>query len=48
MSKGPATAVDDRDARETRIASSAVVVGTARMGDGALLAEGAVIRSSGT
>ena len=46
MSKGPAVA-DDRDERTTQIASSAVVVGTARMGEGALLAEGAVIRSSG-
>ena len=45
MSKGPATAVDDQDERSTQIASSAVVVGTARLGEGALLAEGEVIRS---
>jgi carbonic anhydrase/acetyltransferase-like protein (isoleucine patch superfamily) len=48
MSKGPAIAViDQRAAGSVQIASSAVVVGTARLGEGALLAEGAVIRSSG-
>ena len=49
MSKGPAIAVTDRpDIRSTQIASSAVVVGSARLGERALLAEGAVIRSSGS
>jgi carbonic anhydrase/acetyltransferase-like protein (isoleucine patch superfamily) len=47
MSKGPATAVYDRDAQTTRIAGSAVVMGQARVGARALVAEGAVIRSSG-
>ena len=45
MSAGPATALAEAHARAPRIASSAVVVGTARMGEGSLLAEGAVIRS---
>src|SRR3954449_1923369 len=49
MSKGPAIAVTDHDDMgSVRIASSAVVVGTARLGERALVAEGAVIRSSGT
>jgi carbonic anhydrase/acetyltransferase-like protein (isoleucine patch superfamily) len=48
VSKGPAiAAVDPRDAGATSIASSAVVVGTPRLGEAALLAEGAVVRSSG-
>jgi carbonic anhydrase/acetyltransferase-like protein (isoleucine patch superfamily) len=48
MSKGPGiAATDHRDAGSAQIASSVVVVGTARLGAGALLAEGAVIRSSG-
>jgi carbonic anhydrase/acetyltransferase-like protein (isoleucine patch superfamily) len=47
VSKGPAVAVAyHEDSGSTQIASSAVVVGTARLGEGALLAEGAVIRSS--
>ena len=46
MSKGPATATTELQALgATTIASSAVIVGGARVGDGALLAEGAVIRS---
>jgi carbonic anhydrase/acetyltransferase-like protein (isoleucine patch superfamily) len=49
MSKGPAVAITDRrDAGSAQIASSAVVVGTARLGESGLLAEGAVVRSSGT
>jgi carbonic anhydrase/acetyltransferase-like protein (isoleucine patch superfamily) len=48
MSKGPAIAViDQRDVSSAQIASSAVVVGTAGLGERALLAEGAVIRASG-
>ena len=47
MSKGPATAVDETQALgATTIASSAVITGAIRLGDGALLAEGAVIRSA--
>jgi carbonic anhydrase/acetyltransferase-like protein (isoleucine patch superfamily) len=45
MSSGPANALDEVAARSPQIASSAVVVGSARLGEGALLAEGAVIRS---
>src|SRR3954454_12824150 len=49
MSKGPAIAVTDHDDMgSVHIASSAVVVGTAHLGERALVAEGAVIRSSGT
>jgi carbonic anhydrase/acetyltransferase-like protein (isoleucine patch superfamily) len=49
MSKGPAIApAEPREAGAMTIASSAVVIGTPRLGDGALLAEGAVIRSSGS
>src|SRR5690349_19374603 len=44
MSKGPATAVDDRDSGESHIAGSAVLLGRQRLGDGGVLAEGAVIR----
>jgi carbonic anhydrase/acetyltransferase-like protein (isoleucine patch superfamily) len=46
VSKGPATAVYDRDADATRIADSAVIVGTATIGTQVLVAEGAVIRST--
>jgi carbonic anhydrase/acetyltransferase-like protein (isoleucine patch superfamily) len=42
VSKGP---VDVTDTGGPHIASSAVVLGTARLGEGALLAEGAVVRS---
>jgi carbonic anhydrase/acetyltransferase-like protein (isoleucine patch superfamily) len=45
MSVGPGTAVADRDAGPLQIAGSAVVLGTARLGEGSLLAEGAIIRS---
>ena len=48
MSKGPATAVYDRDTDETRIAGSAFILGQLRIGERALVAEGAVIRSSPT
>src|SRR4051795_3385175 len=49
MSKGLAIAVTDHDdTGSVHIASSAVVVGTAHLGERALVAEGAVIRSSGT
>ncbi|HEY3671290.1 MAG TPA: UDP-3-O-(3-hydroxymyristoyl) glucosamine N-acyltransferase [Acidimicrobiia bacterium] len=49
MSKGPSSAVTDRqDVRSVQVASSAVVIGTASFGESALLAEGAVVRSSGT
>jgi carbonic anhydrase/acetyltransferase-like protein (isoleucine patch superfamily) len=44
MSAGPATTIDQR-AHAVQLAPSAVVVGTALLGDGAFLAEGAVIRS---
>jgi carbonic anhydrase/acetyltransferase-like protein (isoleucine patch superfamily) len=47
MSKGPGTAVYDRDADESRIAGSAVLLGRSRLGARVLIAEGAVIRSSG-
>jgi len=46
VSKGPATAVDDRDHPPTRVASSAVIAGRTRIGARAYVAEGAVIRSS--
>jgi carbonic anhydrase/acetyltransferase-like protein (isoleucine patch superfamily) len=45
MSSGPANTLGGARTRSPRIASSAVVVGTARLGEGSLLAEGAVIRS---
>jgi carbonic anhydrase/acetyltransferase-like protein (isoleucine patch superfamily) len=45
MSAGPASKLGEAHARSPQIASSAVVVGTARLGEGSLLAEGAVIRS---
>jgi carbonic anhydrase/acetyltransferase-like protein (isoleucine patch superfamily) len=45
MSAGPANAVRESTAGSLLIAGSAVVLGTARMGEGSLLAEGAVIRS---
>ena len=40
MSAGPASALGEAQARSPQIASSAVVVGTARLGEGSLLAEG--------
>jgi carbonic anhydrase/acetyltransferase-like protein (isoleucine patch superfamily) len=48
MSAGPAKALADRDTDSVAIARSAVVLGSARLGQEALLAEGAVIRSHGT
>ncbi|HWC39427.1 MAG TPA: hypothetical protein VG476_12895 [Acidimicrobiales bacterium] len=45
MSVGPGTAVADRVAGPLQMARSAVVLGTAHLGQGSLLAEGAVIRS---
>jgi carbonic anhydrase/acetyltransferase-like protein (isoleucine patch superfamily) len=48
VSAGPADAPVDLEAGSLRIAGSAVVLGTARMGEGSTVAEGAVIRSHGT
>jgi carbonic anhydrase/acetyltransferase-like protein (isoleucine patch superfamily) len=48
MSAGPATAFREAGFGAPQIARSAVVVGTARLGEGSLLAEGAVIRSHDT
>jgi carbonic anhydrase/acetyltransferase-like protein (isoleucine patch superfamily) len=48
MSAGPGSAVSDRQSGSLQIARSAVVVGTARVGEGSLIAEGAVIRSHGS
>src|SRR5260370_298770 len=48
MSLGPGDALDDVRGDSVRIAGSAVVWGTARLGEGSLLAQGAVIRSHGT
>src|SRR3979409_2428142 len=48
MSLGPGDALDDARGDAVRIAAAAVVSGTARLGEGSLLAEGAVIRSHGT
>jgi len=45
MSLGPGSALRDPATRGMQIARSAVVVGTTRLGEGSLLAEGAVIRS---
>ena len=47
MSAGPGSAVSEAQAGALHIADSAVVLGTARLGEGSLLAQGAVIRSSG-
>jgi carbonic anhydrase/acetyltransferase-like protein (isoleucine patch superfamily) len=48
VSKGPATTAGDRDHPPGRGAGSAVLAGRMRTGSGALVAEGAVIRSPGT
>jgi carbonic anhydrase/acetyltransferase-like protein (isoleucine patch superfamily) len=48
MSAGPGSAVTESQAGALHIAASAVVLGTARLGEGSLLAQGAVIRSYGT
>jgi carbonic anhydrase/acetyltransferase-like protein (isoleucine patch superfamily) len=47
LSKGPAVVADHQEAGAAQIAASAVIIGTARLGDGALVAEGAVIRAAG-
>lgn len=47
MSAGPGTALGGHRSGSSQIASSAVVVGSARLGEQSLLAEGAVIRSRG-
>ena len=47
MSAGPADTVLEPDARGPEIARTAVIVGAARLGEGSLLAQGAVIRSQG-
>jgi carbonic anhydrase/acetyltransferase-like protein (isoleucine patch superfamily) len=47
MSVGPADAVFVSEAGAPHVAESAVVIGTARLGEGSLLAHGAVIRSYG-
>src|SRR5205823_5233804 len=47
MSAGPGSALDALRSDSVQIAHSAVVLGTARLGEGSLLAQGAVIRSSG-
>src|SRR3989442_3981463 len=48
MSAGPGSALDTARTDSVQIAHSAVVLGTARLGEGSLLAQGAVVRSSGT
>jgi carbonic anhydrase/acetyltransferase-like protein (isoleucine patch superfamily) len=45
MSVGPGSAVGDPTAGSLHVARSAAVLGTARFGEGSLLAEGAVVRS---
>jgi carbonic anhydrase/acetyltransferase-like protein (isoleucine patch superfamily) len=47
MSAGPGSALCEPRAGSVRIAGSAVVLGTARLGEGSLLAQGAVIRAHG-
>jgi carbonic anhydrase/acetyltransferase-like protein (isoleucine patch superfamily) len=46
VSAGPASATRQSGARSPQVAASAVVLGAARLGEGSLLAEGAVIRST--
>ncbi len=48
MSAGPGSAISAPVTDALRIAESAVVLGTARLGEGALVAQGAVIRAAGT
>src|SRR6478672_4161463 len=48
MSAGPADSAMGRAAGAPKIARSAVIVGRARLGEGSLLAQGAVIRSHGS
>jgi carbonic anhydrase/acetyltransferase-like protein (isoleucine patch superfamily) len=47
MTAGPGSALDALRSDSVQIAHSAVVLGRARLGEGSLLAQGAVIRSSG-
>src|SRR2546422_7339290 len=47
MSAGPADTVLEPEAGAPKIAPTAVIVGSARLGEGSLLAQGAVIRSHG-
>jgi carbonic anhydrase/acetyltransferase-like protein (isoleucine patch superfamily) len=47
VSEGPANALRESETGAPQIARSAVVVGAARLGEGSLLAEGAVVRSQG-
>jgi carbonic anhydrase/acetyltransferase-like protein (isoleucine patch superfamily) len=47
VSAGPGSVVSDRAAGSLHIAGSAVVLGTAHLGEGSLLAQGAVVRSHG-
>jgi carbonic anhydrase/acetyltransferase-like protein (isoleucine patch superfamily) len=48
MSAGPGSAIATPQVDSVQIAGSAVVLGTARLGEGSLLAQGAVIRSYST
>jgi carbonic anhydrase/acetyltransferase-like protein (isoleucine patch superfamily) len=48
MSVGPGSALTAPEVDSLQLAGSAVVVGTARLGEGSLLAQGAVIRSLGS
>jgi carbonic anhydrase/acetyltransferase-like protein (isoleucine patch superfamily) len=45
VSIGPANTVQEADKGGPQVAGSAVVIGTVRLGDGALVAQGAVLRS---
>jgi acetyltransferase-like isoleucine patch superfamily enzyme len=47
MSAGPGSALDAVRSDSVQIGHSAVLLGAARLGEGSLLAQGAVIRSSG-
>ena len=48
MSAGPADTALETEVGAPQVAGSAVVIGSARLGEGSLLAQGAVIRSHGT
>jgi len=47
MSAGPASALSEARSGSLQIAGSAAVLGTARLGEGSVIAQGAVIRSHG-
>ena len=47
MSAGPADAVLESEAGAPKLADSAVVIGAASLGEGSLLAQGAIVRSFG-